>query len=220
MDEELTKFVEYADKAYQEVRNYEKHLSEIQTSISWFRSILTDLLAACLREYENSKNGLAGSATLAAWACRNMLELDIFAKYVLIGPANAVEFAQDFYIDATDFYSSFRDFLLLHEPSSKAASLQSIVDSLVAKKSELGITRTHYLSVARMAEVVNFAEEYRRMNKATSKLVHPTAFSVLATGQSSLSDEHRQIFFLGAVRYGVEVYHDIKKHVEQNGLEL
>jgi hypothetical protein len=62
--------------------------------------------------------------------------------------------------------------------------------------------------------------EYEHMNKVTSKLVHPTAFSVLAFA----ADEGElgylsQIMFDAGSRYAHEVYEKIKSQIDMNGME-
>ena len=47
------------------------------------------------------RNGTTYQVTLA-WACRNLLEIAVFSKYVLLSEKNAMEFAADRLIDALE----------------------------------------------------------------------------------------------------------------------
>src|ERR1019366_4980580 len=49
----------------------------------WFPNLLVKLINSTLREYQHSKIGLQKHTPMLAWACRNLLELDVLAKYVL-----------------------------------------------------------------------------------------------------------------------------------------
>lgn len=60
------------------------------------------------------------------------------------------------------------------------------------------------------------------MNKVTSKLVHPTAFSVLAFSEEEDQPalrELRPILFNTGTRYALDVYGTIKGHVDKYGME-
>jgi hypothetical protein len=62
------------------------------------------------------------------------------------------------------------------------AEMDKIIANFQELKQEQGITRKQYLKTKDMAAAVNFSEEYEHVNKVTSKMVHPTAFS----GSSSI----------------------------------
>ena len=70
-----------------------------------------------------------------------------------------------------------------------------------------------------LARVVGMEDEYRHMNKVTSKLVHPTAFSVLAFADEGELRELKPIMFNVGNRYALEVYGEIKAHVDKSGME-
>ena len=69
---------------------------------------------------------------------------------------------------------------------------------------------------------LNFGEqvnEYQYMNKVTSKLVHPTAFSVLGKSDESELGNLKLILFNSGVRYGLEAFNEIREYVTKNGIE-
>jgi hypothetical protein len=49
---------------------------------------------------------------LEAWACRNLLELDIFTKWILQSDANAKRFVADVAIDRTELFESIKEWLV------------------------------------------------------------------------------------------------------------
>jgi hypothetical protein len=62
-------------------------------------------------------------------------------------------------------------------------------------------------------------EEYQRMNKVASKLVHPTAFSILVERDEGELGNLKSIFFNAGVRYALEPYNEIRQYVAKNGVE-
>jgi hypothetical protein len=189
----------------------------MNTKTVWFQNVLVCLLDANLREYDNLIAGLDKSTMLVAWACRNMLELNIFTKYTLAKGSYARDFTDDMFIDAVDIFSSFREWLLFHNPAARLTELDGTLAALKGGKAGQNIVRASYLRVSKIAEIVKFSDEYRTMSKATSKLVHPTAFSVL--GKPDEDKELRRNFFLAAIRYGLDAFHEVQDHVEKHGVE-
>jgi hypothetical protein len=179
-------------------------------------------LDANLREYDNLRTGIdKGSTLLVAWGCRNMLELNVLTKYVLQNGANAKNFADDLWIDTIDVFSAFREWLRFHSPTDEAPGLDQTIVNLQSQKAKIGITRNAHLRVGEIAKTVNFEEEYKRMHKATSKLVHPTAFCVLGSPdeRKNLGAELRQNFFMTGIRYGLDAFTEMSDYVATHGVE-
>ena len=87
------------DAAFEKIKNYDPVGANDFTL-----GLLSVLLIAVSREYEQLKAGHEKYTGLAAWACRNLLELDIFTKWVLQSPANAKRFVADVAIDGTELF--------------------------------------------------------------------------------------------------------------------
>ncbi len=92
--------LELTDKAFQKIQEFGVQLQVEPTQTIWFQNMLMCLLTALLREYRSLTVGFKKSTPLLAWACRNMLELNIYTKYVLLNGSNAKDFADDMWIDA------------------------------------------------------------------------------------------------------------------------
>jgi hypothetical protein len=207
-----------ADQHYKLMKTYRTELDAMTSQSMEFAAILTSLLDAILREYDNLRTGIDKNSTaLVAWGCRNSLELVVFTKYVLRSSANAKNFAEDVWIDASDIFTAFREWLRSHDPTAQAPKLEQNIARLQSK-----LSGRSYLRVSELAKIVGFEDEYKRIHKATSKLVHPTAFSVLGYsdgGTDALGPELRQNFFATGIRYGLDALKDIKDHVEKHGVE-
>jgi hypothetical protein len=207
------------DEAFQKILKFGVQLQDAPTQTIWFQNTLICLLNALLREYRSLTLGFKKSTPLLAWACRNMLELNIYTKYVLLNGSNAKDFADDMWLDAIEIFSSFRAWFKFHDPAGVMPELDQTIANLQLEKARQGITRTSYLRTQNMAALVNSTEEYLYMNKVASKLVHPTAFSVLTASDQGELGNLRPIFFSAGVRYGVEAFNEIREYVSRNRVE-
>ncbi len=217
--DDLTIDLQLTDKAFQKIQEFGLQLQEEPTQAIWFQNTLICLLTALLREYRSLTVGFKKSTPLLAWACRNMLELNIYTKYILLSGSNAKAFADDMWIDAIEIFSSFRAWIKFHVPASVMPELDQTITNFELQKAEQGVTRKNYLKVSEMAAAVNFREEYLRMNKVTSKLVHPTAFSVLVKSDEGELGNLKPIFFNAGIRYGLEAFNDIREYIRENHVE-
>jgi hypothetical protein len=81
-----------------------------------------------------------------------------------------------------------------------------------------GISETRFFDVVKIASQLQIAEEYKYVNKVASKLVHPTAWSVLTMNDEGEFAFFKSIFFFAAARYLSEIRVAIKEHVDVHGL--
>jgi hypothetical protein len=208
-----------ADKTFGEIQSFGVWLDKEPTRTVWFHNMLLCLISAVLREYRNLVIGYKKSTPLLAWACRNMLELNIYTKYALIKGSSARDLVDDRWIDAIEIFKSFRNWVRFHHPGMLTPGIDETIRNFETEKAKQGITRTGYLRMKKMASDVNFREEYEHMNKVASKLVHPTAFSVLGAFDEGELAELKPILLNSGVRFGVEASTEIRQYVMKNGVE-
>jgi hypothetical protein len=208
--------VELADKAFKEIEGFGVWLQDEPTQTIWFKNVLICLLSALLREYRSLTVGFRRSTPLLAWACRNMLELNIYTKYVLLNGSNAKDFVDDMWIDAIEVFCSFRLWITFQDPAAVTPELDQTIANFRSEKAKQGVTRTKYLRAHDMAAAVNLGEEYRHMNKVASKLVHPTAFSVLTPFDQNELGHLKPILFNTGVRFGIEAFDHIRQYIIKN----
>ncbi len=123
------------------------------------------------------------------------------------------------WIDGIEIFKSFREWMRVIDPGKQTPELDQTIGNFEAEKAKQGLTRHKFLAVSDLAKVVGMQEEYRHMNKVTSKLVHPTAFSVLAFADEGELQHLRPIMFHTGYRYALDVYEQIKAHVDKQGME-
>jgi hypothetical protein len=211
--------MELADRGLQDINEFGVWLAEQPTKTIWFQNILICLLNALQREYRSLRVGFEKSTPLLAWACRNMLELNIYTKYTLLKGSNAKDFADDRWIDAIEMFSSFRTWINFYDPGGATPGLDQAITNFSEEKAKRGITRAKYMRMETMAAAVNFSEDYKHINKVASKLVHPTAFSVLGSFDEGELGQLKPILLNNGVRFMVEAVADIRRYVKTNGVE-
>jgi hypothetical protein len=80
--------------AVDKVRNLRRSIQKATGKIEdvWFGNLLLGILNCASLDYYSAKVGAEKSVYLAAWACRNLLELRVITAYVLASEANASNF--------------------------------------------------------------------------------------------------------------------------------
>ena len=211
--------IEVVDQAFAQIREFGIYLRDQDTKTLWFLNLLICILNSTLREYQHLKIGYRKYTGLLARACRNLLELDIYAQYVLISEANAKRFIGDRLIDGIDIFESFKTWITRLDPQVSTPELDDTIRRAHEQKVTEGVTSKKHLKTRELADEVGMTDEYVDMNKVCSKLVHPTAWSVLAMTDEGELGLLRPILFNTGVRYGLQIQEKIKDHVEKLGLE-
>jgi hypothetical protein len=155
---------------------------------------------------------------MLAWACRSLLELDVLTKYVLKSEANARRFIGHRLVDGIEIFRYAKDYQLFREPGSITPAIDETIRMAEEQEKMEGISETRFFDVVKIASQLQIAEEYKYVNKVASKLVHPTAWSVLTMNDEGEFAFFKSIFFFAAARYLSEIHVAIKEHVDVHGL--
>ena|ERR1035437_2336412 len=193
------------------------HLNEQPSSTPWFFNTITALLRALSREYRHLNIGYAKDGRLLAWACRNLLEINLCTEYSLRSEANAKAFAEDQVIDALDIFIAFKKWLVASDPNSATPILDATLETMEQAKAKLGVTRTTYLGPQDMARALNRLDEYKHFNKISSKLIHPTALSLLTVQVDSELHVLKPYLYRTGTWYFTTAYKFVRDHVEKRG---
>jgi hypothetical protein len=213
--------VQSVEAVFTRFRELGSSLKPVNEANGWFFQVVFELMDATLSNYQQFKIGYdQNNDPLLAWACRNLPELTIFTKYVLISEANARRFAEDRLIDGCDIITSLRALERHIDSQSDTKLLDDALARMQAQMTTERITAKKYLATSALADTVGMKENYACMNRVCSKLVHQTAWSVLAVnkGENSFS-QCREILFQCGASYGCDMYLAIKEHVEAHGME-
>jgi hypothetical protein len=100
IDEAISKAVEKVEHLALAIRD-----TSALDEYMWYRNLLLGILNSALLDYRYTQIGAKQkSPYLAAWSCRNLLELKVIATYVLTSTENAKSFKNDFVVDVKEFY--------------------------------------------------------------------------------------------------------------------
>jgi hypothetical protein len=215
---------EIADKLFRmkegaqaDLKALHDYLNEQQSTTPWFFNTITALLRALGREYRYLNLGYAKDGRLLAWACRNLLEINLYTEYSLRSAANAKAFADDQIIDALDIFGAFKKWLMAGEPNATTPILDATLATMEEAKTQLGVTRTKYLRTEDIAKALDRLDEYKHFNKVSSKLIHPTAYSILAVQADSEQLMLKPYLYRTGTFYFTAAYKFVRNHVEKLG---
>jgi len=145
---------------------------------------------------------------LLAWACRNLIELVVFVKYVLQSVRNAETFSKDGIVDLHQMIHVARN-LQKQELPEQDGEADTVMEFANALKELAGISTDKYLLAGNLAGTVGKAAEYAAIHKICSKYVHPTAFSILDAYEEGIVSVVNWAFFQRGVVYNAEICKDI-----------
>jgi len=156
-------------------------LSHIERSapVSNDKWLVTSLLKSTRRAYGHLRNGWPNDSTYTAWACRNLLELRVFTKYIVRSSDDRKRFISHLVLDFEQSTEAQKKLTAQVAPELSLDDNDSLLGELRTIKQNLGFVENRYLSAADLAKELNLEEEFGVMNKICSKLVHPTALSIL-----------------------------------------
>jgi hypothetical protein len=211
--------IRVADTAFQPIRRLRLELAQSDTKVRWYRDLLLCLVNSTIREYLNLKIGYQRSTAFQSWACRNLLELSILAKYISQSEKNAKQFMGDRIIDGIEWFESFEAWYAHEDPQRQVPELDQILARLRTRKARAGVTATKVLRVGELAKSVGMDAEFKHMNKVCSKFIHPTAFSVLnALDAGELKSIGSLLLHRGS-HYGFEIYTTFRTHILRYGVK-
>ncbi len=127
------------------------------------------LAEGAIKNYQILRSALLSESQWAcALGCRNLLEIRIVTNYVLLSKENAMSIAHDRLIDGKQLASSLKYLELRLNPGLATSQFDKKIAEFDKKMQDEGITRKNYKSTTEMAQAIDLADEYRRMNTLCS----------------------------------------------------
>jgi len=150
-------------------------------------------------------------AEYLSWSARNLFELSIWAQYVTASEGNATRFHNDEIVDFAEWQKAAVNLARKYTPShAEIDTLESQGDWLEQKRSEQGIAPDlKHLNIGGVAKELGLAGLFYGMNGFLSKLVHPTALSVLLQVDQRTEQQLRE----GLMAVGVGGAEDALRHL-------
>jgi hypothetical protein len=154
-----------------------------------------------------------------AAACRNLLELSIFTKFVLKSRIHLFEFAADRLIDGLQLAKGLRTLEEQLTPGIESSTITTAIRAFEAQLSTENIYRTKYLKMDEVANAVGMKSQYQNLNQVCSKFVHPTSWSLLTADRSLERFPFACELFLGqgSLLFS-SIYVDMQVHLRAHGL--
>lgn len=158
--------------------------------------VAQSILRSSRRAYLHMCNGWRSDSTYVGWACRNLIELRFFANYVVKSPENRRRFIDDLSIDSEQSNDALAGLIKAHQPGSETKDRElgklRDLDNIVRRGTSFQGKK--YL-VPTQLEVDFPTNGLLAVHKLCSKLVHPTAQSILI---SESQHERDGLFLCGA----------------------
>jgi hypothetical protein len=181
------------------------------TGDAWFRDLLACLVDATCREYRHLRIGLGDSTPLVAWACRNLLELNIYTQYVLSSEANARRFTGERLAEGMEIFDAFQTWAARNDPALVTPAVAAVLNSLAeAKAQEEAAAPLRALSIRYLSAEAGLADEYANMSRVSAKLIHPSVFPVLAGADEGPLPLLRPALFRAGAGHGLEIIQAIR----------
>lgn len=209
-----------ADTLAQKLLAVGNSLKPVDDANYYFFEIVRELVDAAIKNFNELRRGyVTGNLNLIAWASRNLLELTVFTKYVLKSGANARRFGDDRLVDGCELIIALRDLERYHDPSAPTPGLDDALKRMEDEKVAENVNATRHLETIALAREVGLEQEFRSMNRVSSKLVHPTAWSTLAenAGRSSYP-EAKDLLFAAGIVYISQIYTEVRDYYNARGM--
>ena len=154
-DNKLVVRVEDGDELGAKLLALGNRLKPVDDENFFFFEIVRELVDAVLTNYRQLRQSYVDrDYPRLAWACRNLLELTIFLKYVLLSESNARRFADDRLVDGCEIIGALRALELHYDPASSVGPLDGLLTGMRSQMAAEGVTSTKHLEVRNLAETV------------------------------------------------------------------
>jgi hypothetical protein len=198
------------DQAFEEIRNYNPTGADEFTL-----GLICVMLDAVSREYERLRSAYEKrTVAVEAWACRNLLELCVFVKWMLQSDANAKRIAADVAIDGTELFESMKRWMEHQTPRIKLPEMDETLRLAQDRRKSEGTVGERHLEVSVLADAVGMTEDYKHSMKLCSKLLHQTAWSIIHRDQYDGDYAAFPVMlFESGSRYGLDAFNTITEYL-------
>jgi hypothetical protein len=222
--EVIARDIQLLDQGFDKYREKGLKWSEQDTTDLPFKNLCVEIMNGVGKEYHQLKIGVHKSPEFAAWAARNLLELRIITSYILKSKTNADRFMNDMWPDGVELFEALerqqarttKQLGIEHDPKL----LQQTIDNMQKQKEAFGLkVKERHLDIKELAIETGNLDEYSDVNRICSKLVHRTAFSLLAFENKGEMGQIPFILFHFGTIYAMQVWADLGTHIEKHGMQ-
>jgi hypothetical protein len=101
------------------------------------------------------------------------------------------------------------------DPAIKTPALDETLRLAYERKASEKVAEKKHLEIRDLAEEVGMTPDYRNTNRLCSKLVHPTAWSVLSMNEEGEYAAFHPMLFNTGARYGLDGFNTIREYAEK-----
>ena len=118
-------------------------------------------------------------------------------------------------IDGIELFESMKEWMNYVSPAITTPELDETLRLAYERKASEGIADKRFLDVRQLAGEVGMTADYKHTFKLCSKLVHPTAWSVLSMNDEGENAAFRPMLFHSGVRFGIDAFNTIREYAEK-----
>jgi hypothetical protein len=169
------------------------------------RNLATRIGQELLRIAKN----LDESHDLLAWATRNIFELNLLVRYVLLAEGNAKLFMAEAAKDEVEVLEGFASLSGIEDKEAQGIVALRITHIKTVTATH-GIVLKRSLSPADLAKLVGCAAEHKGLFKFLSKYVHPSSWLVNMPSSETQSDTYWNLLVVHSQLYAADAYERIR----------
>jgi len=186
----------------------------------WYRTDLAEgarVFPNMLRCIARQLQVLGASATLpievAAFACRNVFELNLRTRLMTKYPDQIKDFWAERVFEEKSLCEAMKRLHAATYPGATASLIDDRIEQIRTYAEKWKLTKPPVLSVIKLAEMVDSAEEYKTLYGFYSKYTHGTAWLVNARDAERDGAAYRDIFLIQTQIYAIDSYTRIDEFV-------
>ena len=217
----LPQLIRVADKTAESLRTFlAQFFPPLDEESGWFFHICSVLCDAAVENYSALRHGLLSrDQIVCALRCRNLLEIRIFTQYALLSKENAQAFADDRLIDGKQLATSLKELELSLNPQLVESQFEEKISEFNEQMQKEKVTRPSYTPTRKMARALQLEVEYNMINTLSSKLIHPTSWSLFTADQGNdRFTEACPLFFSQGAIYLSTMHVTVVQHIKAHGL--
>ena len=170
------------------------------------REVIVNFVKESALQLERLADSYPAAIEAVAWATRNLFEIDVLLRWVLLDPATNVNkwLGQI----AGDEQQLIEGFLTLAgaQRLAQGRELQRRMQEIKRICEKHGIDPTKPMRMDKLAAETGQLEDYTALYKLFSKYVHPSAWLLNSPDSSRRSSEYLNIFVMHAQLYALDTY--------------
>jgi hypothetical protein len=185
---------------------------EFRRTLRWL-VLYTVLYVQCMADWFDERQW---PLQFCAWAARSLFELEIWTRYVLKKREYAERFAKDWIMDGIGIFEALQGWSELRGMPLDPVLEKELNKLRSMRDAELPRCK-HVLKIHDLVAELGMEQDYKRLNRIFSKLVHPTSWSV--QWKQELLPHMRDFIVPIGLTSSARIVNAISNHIATHGME-